>query len=356
MREIYEAYDTGKDKIPSIQALKKHRTEKKRSIASAELILENIKRKNTLQQSIGAEDYSFTGDNDMVVGNSSSSELCDAKIDCNSYSESLMDDILQTVLEAEELIDDNDVCFALTRELDYQWKDIWNNVKDTMRELHHCNDTINEGNDTNEMLYDGCDFSTADLAADLLTFLHDNTKFKRAQDDIMLLLNKYFPKEKGFNLPVRITRKGTTNSMLNKYTAAMIGTLHFDICPSKCSVYAGNELLNESCIKCNEPRLCRITDYQICYRPFGVIIQRLLHTKGFLSAINYTRVCNLDEDIYRDIQDGVNYKKHIIKWKVIIGMLREKEKILSKLIYFFHNFMMVCRLQNLKKNRFYLYC
>jgi hypothetical protein len=74
MREIYEAYYTGKGKIPSTQALKKHRTEKKRSIALAELILENIKRNNTLQQRIGAEDDPFTGDNDMLVGNCSSGE------------------------------------------------------------------------------------------------------------------------------------------------------------------------------------------------------------------------------------------------------------------------------------------
>jgi hypothetical protein len=41
-----------------------------------------------------------------------------------------MDDILKTVLETEEHIDSNDICFAFTREL----KRMWNNVSGMMSE------------------------------------------------------------------------------------------------------------------------------------------------------------------------------------------------------------------------------
>jgi hypothetical protein len=46
------------------------------------------------------------------------------------------------------------------------------------------------------------------------------------------------------------------------------------------------------------------------YRPLTTIIYRLLSTKSFLDALNYTSKGHTSNDYVRDIKDGDDYKKH----------------------------------------------
>ena len=181
----------------------------------------------------------------------------------------------------------------------FDGEDIWFLVENLMREFYESTVSIEVAKNTK--LFEGSEHTTEDFAIDILSFLSDNCTYNRAETDLMMLLNKHFPEkdpntgETKYNLPVRLTQKKTWNSNLKKYTTSDLGVLSFDICEAGCTVYVGEEadfcnadVINPTtkCIeKCGIKRTRHITDNLISYRPFGVILQRLLCSK-ILSIIH----------------------------------------------------------------------
>jgi hypothetical protein len=218
---------------------------------------------------------------------------------------------------------------------DYNWSevvpnyDIWEDIKLLSAEARRLIPSEN--------VYDGCPYTVDQFSEDLLLFLHQNVTNATGERDLMTLLNKYFPKQSGYNLPLRINRKGFVESNLNRYKQFSNESLSYDICKSAgCSVYAGDHYNLTSCRVCETPRYNNCThpsckslepfDESLCshrdnsqyrtslkymtYRPLYMIFSHLLSTPGFLPALRYSSE-GYKDGLMRDLTDSPVCKKHL---------------------------------------------
>ena len=196
---------------------------------------------------------------------------------------------------------------------------------------------INSKQTEKRYLYNNSRKSTEQFAHDLKLFVHRNIEFKRGEQELMSLLDEYFPAEDGFCLPVKRNRKGFTQSDLDNYQTFRSEGLKFDVCKTAgCTVYAGAKSDLFKCPSCDTPRYkdcthpsCKksqIFDESKCnhrsnpqfrtvlktmtYRPLHTTLCRLLCTPGFVIALKY-RTENYEDGIMRDLTDSPHCKKHL---------------------------------------------
>lgn len=182
-------------------------------------------------------------------------------------------------------------------------------------------------------VYEGCDYDKETMAQDMMLFLHRNGSHKRSERELLVLWNKYHPIKKGYDLPIKINRKGYVDSDLDRYKVSSKEGLKFHICKTAgCTVYVGNNINLFNCQKCHMPRFndcthpsCKPFIEDSCvhrmnpqfrtviksmtYRPLHSIFCNLLNTSGFLLALRYSQAHQ--DDLRRDHTDSPHCQKHL---------------------------------------------
>jgi hypothetical protein len=181
--------------------------------------------------------------------------------------------------------------------------------------------------------YEDCDYNKETFANDMMLFLHRNSSHKRSERELLVFWNKYHPASKGYNLPIKVNRKGYVESDLDSYKVSSKQGLRFDICKTAgCTVYIGNNMHLYKCVKCHMPRYndcthpkckpfiennCfhrmnphyRTVIKSMTYRPLHSIFGHLLNTRGFLFALRYSQ--GHQDGLRRDLTDSPHCQKHI---------------------------------------------
>jgi hypothetical protein len=156
--------------------------------------------------------------------------------------------------------------------------------------------------------YEGCDYDKETFSNDMMLYLHRNSSHKRSERELLVFWNKYHPARKGYNLPIKVNRKGYVESDLDSYKVSSKQGLRFDICKTAgCTVYIGNNIHLYNCVKYNMPRYndcthpkCKPFIKNNCfhrmnpqfrtvikgmtYRPLHSILCHLLNTRGFFCS------------------------------------------------------------------------
>ena len=147
-------------------------------------------------------------------------------------------------------------------------------------------------------------------------------------DELLALLKKLFPTA---NLPLRQSTRG--NNLINEIDRYMSSDrdhmLIFDCCPCGKTVYAGGNRSLDRCPE-NDCQLYRYTPCKRCgslgtcshtntertaakvliYRPFVSVLDDLLRTPGFCSALDYVYM-DYKRANYRDVSDGSEFQLHM---------------------------------------------
>jgi hypothetical protein len=187
---------------------------------------------------------------------------------------------------------------------------LWKKVLEALEDLEMYRERIKTTNV--ELIYPGASFTKDQCADILITLLQDHTKDSKTEMAVMRTLSLLFPSSKGFNLPISLNRKAFFTSDLYKRTDASVGVVNYEICcnEKRCMVFEDESLT--ACTLCHKAKHpTRIATNIASYRPLTTIIYRLLSTKRFLDALNYTNKGHTTRNHMRDIKDGDNYKKHI---------------------------------------------
>jgi hypothetical protein len=191
---------------------------------------------------------------------------------------------------------------------------LWKKALEALEDLEMYRERIKTTNA--ELIYPGASFTKDQCADILITLLQDHTKDYKTEMAFMRALSLLFPSNKGFNLPISLNRKSFFTSDLYKRTDASVGVISYEICCNerRCMVFE-DESLTECTLCQTAKHPTRIATNIASYRPLTTIIYRLLSTKRFLDALNYTNKGHTTNDYMRDIKDGDNYKKHIVEMK-----------------------------------------
>lgn len=181
------------------------------------------------------------------------------------------------------------------------------------------------------------DHTLGEFASDLKAFIESNGLSLHAQKELMELLTKYFPHAE---LPAKCdnaTHDYQINT-LSSYTPPNYRTLWFDICENGCVVYAGANAPKIRCDHCGLQRFRKCTqtsclgkDYEECrhaleyrvprkripYRPIWSFLIDALQHEGFEIALNYINDDISIENVYGDIQSGLEYRKQLAEMNTL---------------------------------------
>jgi hypothetical protein len=181
--------------------------------------------------------------------------------------------------------------------------------------------------------YEDYDYNKETFTNGMMLYLHRNSSHKRFERELLVIWNKYQPASKGYNLPIKVNRKGYGESDLDSYKVSSKQGLRFDICKTAgCTVYIGNNVHLYNCVKCDMPRYndcthpkckpfiennCvhrmnpqyRTVIKSMTYRPLHSIFCHLLNTQGFLFALRYSQAHQ--DDLKRDLTDSPHCKLHL---------------------------------------------
>jgi hypothetical protein len=276
--------------------------------------------KSDIQEDQCHEESDFGGDNSSPKSDCSS-EKSDfgeeywSETSEETHADNIEDDsalktgsLYRTILQEHGI---DKVCYQYGEALTDDEYDVWHDAVDLVEDLDKADEALNEA--TSDFIYDGSPITTKLFAQMFIEFGIKNFKSAKANVELMLLLNYLFPKDKGFNLPIRLSRKSNYKSTVSDNSNADLGVLQYDTCENRCMVYAFDHLNSTCCQSCKKERKStRINKYTVSYRPLTVIFYRLLSTSGFLHAINYCTHGHSSRNHIRDVQEGENFKKH---WK-----------------------------------------
>jgi len=202
------------------------------------------------------------------------------------------------------------------RPAEYQSFDIINYAKNDYEKK-----LSTQKNDNNIVLSDDCPYKMNEVVEKFQYYIASENLYDKTVVNLFGLLSNVLPK---INWPISIVNNNIVLK-LDEYSIEDYRTLHFDICPSFCMTYVGDYSELFKCPKCGgnryrpchrchnaaecKHRFARVPIRRIWYRPLIVLVNYLLETEYFLTAINYN--CDSDSKYYRsDIRTGSNYKKH----------------------------------------------
>jgi hypothetical protein len=204
--------------------------------------------------------------------------------------------------------------------------------------------------DGNESLSSSMQSTKEKFAQALNTFSILHHVKPSAMSSLLGLLNEHVPE---VNWPIHLVEEsGNVINDISKYCEEDSKMLEFHVCPDKgCCVFVGDYATLNFCPFCKADRFrkcthpsCKTKSVDECqherskkvayktlfYRPLISLILELLHTDGFISAINYNFLNKTNTHKYVDVSDGATYKKNLTEmisnYNKLFSNIPEKER------------------------------
>jgi hypothetical protein len=172
--------------------------------------------------------------------------------------------------------------------------------------------------------------SKGDFANGIESILVNHKCTKLMENDLLKFL--YNKLNSHCNIPIKISSNLNCSSDINKYSKKVQRILEFDSCPMGCCIFVGKYAQNIHCPnpKCSADRyrsLGGTSIKKVYYRPIKPLIYQLMHTTGFLLALNYDYI-KTSENEFRDIMCGTEPQKQLME----MSEQFKKKKLSNKVI------------------------